>query len=158
MSNTVKAKSWLKNFQLAYVKSGGNPVTDWRVCDGAVSEGAPVVLSTGKVAEAATSSGVLYGIALAAGADGDSIPIAVGDRENVFVGQADAATSGIAPPAECDIAITDSKFYVDIGSSTEDVLHVIGKPESDDESDSTDPGRVYFQIKRSSWDALVSAR
>lgn len=158
MSNAVRAQSWPANFQLAYTKSGGNPVTDWRVCDGAVHSGAPVVLSTGKVAEAGATSGALYGVALAAGADGDSIPIAVGDRENIFVGQADAKTEDIAPPAECDIVKSGDDFLIDIGASVEDVIHVIGKPPEDDQTDTTDCGRVYFQIKRSEWDALVAAR
>jgi hypothetical protein len=164
MSNLVKAKSWAKHFQLAYTHTGAPAVIEHKVVASGetIEQGHPVTISSEQVSLALYTSGALYGIALAPGEAGDTIPIAVGDRNNVFIGQADGATSALSCPFECDI--TDSEgsgegnFEVDVGSSTEDVLWVIGKVPGDLASDATTPPRVFFQILRSQYDGLVAAR
>lgn len=161
MSNAVRAKSWPKNFQFAYTEDGGEPTVDHRtIATGeTILKGDPVVLSSGEIAEAATDSGTLFGIAAAGGSAGDEIMVYVGDRRNVFLGQADGDYSAKTFPFECDIVDDGGDYWlVDIGASVEDVLQCIGKPEGDEADDTTDPGRVYFKIKRSSYDELVAAR
>lgn len=162
MSNAVKAKSWLPHFQLAYTLTGAPPVIEWEVVASGeeIEFGMPVTKASNKVSEATATSGALYGVALAAGDEGDSIPVAVGDRNNVFIGRADAKTDTLDFPMECDIIVdgTTGNFLADVGASAEDVLNVLGKVVGDDDTDTDDPGRVYFQIKRSQWDSLVAAR
>lgn len=161
MSNAVRAKSWPSNFQFAYTVDGGEPTVEHRVIasGNTILKGDPLVLSSGEVAEAATTSGTLYGIAASDGAEGDEIMVYVGDRRNVFIGQADGDYSASNFPFECDIVGDGGDYWlIDIGASVEDVIQCIGKPDGDDDSDTTDPGRVYFKIKRSSYDELVAAR
>ena len=161
MSNSVKANSWLSHFQLAYTLTGAPPVIEWEVvADGEEIEfGMPVTKATNEVSEAVATSGALYGVALSAGIAGDEIMVAVGDRNNVFVGEADAKTDTLTFPMECDIIKDGTKgFLVDIGASEEGVCNVLGKVVDDDDTDTDDPGRVYFQIKRSQWDSIVAAR
>lgn len=159
MSNAVKAKAWASGFSLAYTTTGAPPVIMWHACAAAVKRGDAVILNNLKVQIALATSGTLYGVALASGAVDDVIPIAVGDRNNVFVGQADDKTEIItAFPHECDIIGATGVMKLDIGASVEDVAHCLGYVPGDDKADATVPGRVYFQIKRSSFDELVAAR
>lgn len=160
MSNAVRAKSWAKNFQFAYTVDGGEPTIKWYdVATGeTILKGDPLVLSSGDVAEGASDSGALFGIAGADGDAGDSIPVYVGDRRNVFLVQTDGDYSAKTYPFECDIVADGDYWVADIGASVEDVLHCIGKPDGDEDDDTTDPGRVYCMIKRSEFDALVAAR
>lgn len=162
MSNTVKAKSWLPHFQLAYTTTGAPPVIEWAtIATGETIEmGMPLVIASSEVSEAASNSGALYGVALAAGDAGDKIPVAVGDRNNVFVGRADAKTDSLDFPMECDIVQngTSGNWEADVGASVEDVLQVQGKVVGDDDTDTDNPGRVYFQIKRSQYDEITAAR
>lgn len=162
MGNSVKADAWYKHFRFAYTLNGAVPIVMHHViADGeTIEEGMALTISSNKVSEAASTSGALYGIAGADGDAGDSIPVYVGDRNNVFIGQCDAKTESLSFPMECDIVEdgTTDGHLVDVGASTEDVLHLLGKVPGDDDTDTTDPGRVFFQIKRSQFDALVAAR
>lgn len=159
MSNAKAAKSWPTHFALARTVSK-NPTVIWmEVVTGAVEKGMALKLNSGKVDEAASSTGQLFGIAASDGDVGDVIPVYAGDRNNVFVGQVDNADiSSQTYPAECDIVEVSNEHRVDIGASTEDVLLVLYAESSDDLTDTTDGARVYFQIKRSSYDDLVAAR
>ena len=85
------------------------------------------------------------------------IPVAVADVNTVFVGQADAITSGVTTPDICDIKGATGAQLVDIGASTEKVINILSVVPGDDTSDSTDCGRVYFQIIRSQFDNRVDA-
>lgn len=159
MSNVTKAKSFTKHFALARTVSK-NPTIVWKeVVTAAVEKGMALIITNGKVSEAISTSGQLFGIAGADGAVGDVIPVYAGDRNNVFVGQVDNADiSAVTYPMECDLVEVSNDHRVDIGSSVEDVFLVLG-PETSDTLDDTDAGaRVYFQIKRSQYDDLVAAR
>lgn len=160
MSNAVKAKSWLPHFSLAYTTTGGPPVVEHKVVASGqtIEKGMALTISGDEVSEAAANSGTLFGVALADGDAGDTIPIAVGCAENVFMGKVDADASSISLPLECDIVEVDDEHRVDFGSSTEDVLRVFAKVPGDDFSDTTNLPRVYFSIIRSSYDGRVAAR
>lgn len=160
MSNAVKAKSWLPNLRLAYTLTGAPAPIEWEtVASGeSIVEGGAVTKSFGEISAATATSGSLYGVALAAGEEGDEIPVAVGDRNTVFMGQCDEAIGSNTFPKEADIVITSDEFFVDIGKTTEGVLQAIGAVPGDDTSDGDDPGRVFFVIKRSQYDTLVAAK
>lgn len=160
MSNAVKAKSWAPHFSLAYTTTGGPPVLEHKtVADGeTIEKGMALTISGDEVSEAASTSGALFGIALADGVAEDVIPIAVACPENVFVGQVDADASSISLPLECDLVEVSNEHRVDFGSSTEDVFRVFAKVEGDDFDDTTDLPRVYFSIIRSQYDGRVAAR
>lgn len=159
MANAKAAKSWAPHFSLAYSRSK-NPTVVWmEVATAAVEKGMALDLDGGKVHEAVSTDGQIFGIAGADGAVGDDIPVWAGDRNNVFVGQVDNADiSAQTYPAECDLVEVSTEHRVDIGASTEDVFLVLGPVEEDDLDDTTDGARVYFQVKRSSFDDLVAAR
>jgi hypothetical protein len=159
MANAKAAKSWPKHFALARTVSK-NPTIVWMtVVSAAVEKGMALILSSGKVAEAASNSGQIFGIAAADGDVGDEIPVYAGDRNNVFVGQVDNADiSSQTYPFECDLVEVSNEHRVDVSASVEDVFLVLGPETSDDLDDTTDGARVYFQIKRSSYDDLVAAR
>lgn len=160
MANTVAAKSWPKNFQLAYALTLAPEIIHMEVKNLTVMvNGAAVILDTGEVDLALSTSGTLFGIALA-GLTGDgteTVPVAVGSDKNMFIGQADAATSAVVEAAECDIIIS-TDYFLDIGSSVEDVIRIVTHVLGDDQSDATDPGRLYFQIKRSSFNEYIATR
>jgi len=159
MANAKAAKSWPKHFALAKSRSKNPTIVHKEVVTAAVEKGMALVLSSGKVEEAASNSAQLFGIALADGATEDVIPVAVGDRNNVFIGQVDDADiSSTTFPFECDIVEVSDDHRVDVGASTEDVILVIEPVAEDDLDDTTDGARVYFQIKRSSYDDLVAGR
>lgn len=162
MSNAIKAKSWLKNIRPAYTLHGGPPMILHFVVKTSetILVGDPLVLDAGQVAEAAADSPLLFGVAAepSVGVSGDIIAVWVGSRGTVFVAQSDGDMSSDTFPFECDIVADGSHWAVDVASSAEDVLHVIAPVLGDVLSDTTDPPRAYFQIKRSSFDALVAAR
>lgn len=156
MANTAKAKTWFKSFRVAYTKTGAPPVIVWRTTSEAIYEGDPLVIALNLVSEAAATSGVLYGIALADTASGASCPIAVGDVNTVFMGQADDDTGTLTDlPQLVDIVEGSDGWKVDVGATAERVIRVIDYVPGDDTSDTAEPGRLYFQIHRSSWDELV---
>jgi hypothetical protein len=161
MSNTVRAASWLKGFSLAFTKNGTSPIIEWEtIASGeTIVKGAPVTKASGVISLGATDSGALYGVADADGTAGDVIPVIVGDENNVFQAQADDDTGGISNfPLYCDIVQdADDYWVVNIGTTTEQVLRVIGKVPEDDEDDATVPGRVFFQIHRSQYNGFVAA-
>lgn len=161
MANATKAESWLESFSVAKTTHGGPAqIAYYTIASGeTIRRGDPLVLNAGEVEEAADDSGALLGIAAAAGDAGDEIPVYVATRETIFVVQADGDISSKTYPFECDI-VSDggTGWLADIGSSVEDVLHVIEPVPGDDADDTTDPPRVYCQIKRSQWDELVAAR
>lgn len=160
MSNSVKSKSWVPHFALAYTTTGGPPVIEHKVIASGqtIEKGMALTISSEEVSEAASTSGTLYGIALADGAATETIPVAVGCHTNVFIGRVDADASSLTTPLECDIVEVSNDHRVDIGASTEDVLRVIGKVPGDDFDDTTYLPRVFFQILRSSYDGRVAAR
>lgn len=159
MANLPKAKSWPKGFYPAY-STGGRPTVVWKeVVTTAVKKGDAVIQSSNKVTLALSNSGALYGVAGADGAVGDTIPIYVGDRNTVFIGQVTAAdVSAVAWPIECDIEGGTGEMTINHDASTEDVVYVIGPVPEDDDTDTTTGCRVYFQILRSTYDFLVAAR
>jgi hypothetical protein len=165
MSNTVKAKSWFTRFRPAYTLHGGPPHVEEEVmaASQAIKEGDPVTKASNVVSKGASSSGTIYGVAqetktTTADDEKYKIRVAVADRQTVFCGQADAKTEDIDDLAECDIVASGTKWLIDIGSSVEDVVMVIKHVPDDDQTDDTDPGRLYFIWKRSSWDGLVAAQ
>lgn len=160
MSNLIKAKSWKDRFQCRETVHGGPPHIEWlEVASGeTILDGDPIVLSSGKAAEGAANSGALYGVAGADGDAGDMIPVYVADTENIFEGQADAATSTVTKGLTCDIVGSGTNWLVDIGASVEDVIQVLGCVPGDDTSDSTTPGRVKFIIIRSEYLSLLAAQ
>lgn len=160
MSNAVKSKSWVPHFALAYTTTGGPAVITHEVIASAqtIEKGMALTKASDEVSEAASTSGALYGIALADGVAEDTIPVAVGCSTNVFIGRVDADASSLNVPLECDIVEVSNDHRVDIGASTEDVLRVIGKVPGDDFDDTTYLPRVFFQILRSSYDGRIAAR
>ena len=159
MSNAVKAQSWAKHFSFAFTEHGGPPVImHHEIASGqTIEKGMPLVLADDKVSEGATNSPLLYGMANAPGVAGDFIPVLVGDRGTIFVGQMDADPSALHYPMECDIVEQSTVWKVDVGGSVEDVLLLLMPVPGDDLTDTTDVARVYFKIKRSSYDQLVAA-
>lgn len=159
MANARAAKTWPKHFALDHSRTK-NPVIVFKtVVSADVERGMALVLSSNKVAEAASNSGSLFGIALAAGAVGDSIPVAVGCQENVFIGQVDNADiSALSFPFTCDLVEVSNEHRVDVGASVEDVFNVVEPVSEDDLTDTTDGARVRFQILRSTYDNLVAAQ
>lgn len=160
MSNAKVAKTWPKHFALARSVSKNPTIVYMTIASGnTIEKGMALALSSGEVAEAASTTAQLFGIAAADGDAGDEIPVYAGDRNNVFRGQVDNADiSSQTYPAECDIVEVSGEHRVDIGASVEDVLLVLGPYEEDDLTDTTDGARVEFQIKRSSYDDLVAGR
>lgn len=160
MSNSVKADSWKPRFSIAKTESGGPPVIEYlTVADGeTILEGDPIVLSSGEAAEGAATSGQLYGIAASNGDAGDSIPVWVGNTDNIFIGQADAKTEDIAPGSTCDIVGSGTNWLLDIGASTEDVVIIVDHVPGDADDDSTDCGRLYFKIVRSQYLGYLAAQ
>lgn len=159
MSNAQKAKTWFKSFRIAYTLTGAPPVIAWRTTAEEIFEGDPLTISSNEVSEAAADSDTLFGVAAAHGASGDVIPIWVGDRNNVFIGQADDDTGTLsALPTVCDIVEGSDGWKIDVGNNDEDVVRVLDYVPGDDTSDASEPGRYYFQIERSSWDGLVAAK
>lgn len=160
MSNATAAKSWPTHFQYAYSEGGSDaPVTEYKeVVTGAVERGMPLTLSSGKVTEASATSGTLYGIAGADGEIGDEIPVYVGHEDNVFRGQTDGDHSSSNFPKEADLVEVSTEWRINFDATTEGVVQVIGAVPGDDDSDTDDPGRVYFKILRSSYDGRVSAK
>jgi len=159
MANAIKAKTWLKHFSLAYTLNGNQPTIMWKtVVTAAIEKGMAVILSTNSIAEAASTSGILFGVAAADGEVADVIPVYVADRNNVFVGQVDNADiSAQAFPVACDLVEVSNEHRVDIAESTEKVFTAIAAVSGDTLTDTTDGARVYFQIVRSSFDLLVAA-
>lgn len=159
MANATKAKSWPKGFQLAY-SVGDHPTIVWKT---AVTlgflKGDAVIQSGADVTLALANSGALYGVAGADAAIGDTVPIYVGDRNNVFIGQiTEADVSASAWPLECDIEGATGAMKINHDASTEDVVYIIEAVSEDDQTDTTDGCRVYFQILRSTYDLLIAAR
>ena len=165
MSNAVKATSWFQRFYPAYTLTGGPPVISMEVMAASqdLKVGDPVTKSAGVISKGEATSGAIYGVCLAdmettADDEGYEVPVAVATRNTVFCGQCDAASNGIADLAECDIIASGNAWLIDIGASTEDVVHVIKHVPGDDITDATDYGRLYFVWKRSQYDGLVAAR
>ncbi len=163
MANAAKAKTWFKSFRIAYTKSGSPPIIVWRVAAAAIFEGDPVVISSNQISEAASNSGAIFGIALASitAAEitaGNLCPVYVGDENNVFVGQADDDSGTLADlPQLVDLVEGSDGWKIDVGGTTEQVIRVLDYVTGDDTSDSTTPGRFYFQIHRSQWNEIVTA-
>ena len=159
MANATKAKSWPKSFAPAY-SMGDHFTIVWKtVVTLGFKKGDAVIQSGADVTMAVSNSGALYGIAGADGAIADVVPIFVGDRNNVFIGQVTAAdVSAVAWPIECDIEGGTGAMTINHDASTEDVIYVIEPVSEDDDTDTTDGCRVYFQILRSTYDFLVAAR
>lgn len=153
MANSEKAKSWPKHFAFAYSQGGSDaPIIEWITAASTIEKGMPVALNSGQVEEATATSGQLYGIANNDAESGDDVMVYVGHPDNVFVGQTDGDHSSKNPPFVCDIVQSGTEWRIDFGNNDEDVVNVIKKVPGDDDSDTTDPGRVYFQIHRSSYD------
>ena len=158
MANTVKAKSWLPGFSVAYTLNGGPPLIQWCTVGAvALKKGDSVVMAANVMTIGLSDSPLIYGICLADGDVGAVIPIAVADVNTVFVGQADAITSGVTTPDICDIKGATGAQLVDIGETTEKVVNVLRVVPGDDTADATNIGRVYFQFIRSQFDNRVDA-
>lgn len=159
MANSPKCDSWPTGFAPAY-SIGSHFTVVWKtVVSNAVKKGDAVIQSGADVDLALSNSGALYGVAGADGEVGDTIPIYVGDRNNVFVGQVTAANiSAVDFPIECDIEGGTGAMTINHDASVQDVVYVIGAVAEDDLTDTTDGARVYFQILRSTYDFLVAAR
>lgn len=165
MANTEKAKSWFRRFRVAFTLTGGPPVVEDSplAASQTILEGDPLTISSGDISEATALSGAIYGVAAetattTAADEGTEIGVYVADRVNIFVGQANAASSGINDGSECDIVVSSNVWRLNIGASTKGVALVVGHVTGDDTSDSTDYGRLHFVWKRSQWDALVAAK
>lgn len=159
MANTVKARSWERRFTPAFTLNGGPPAITYLVVAAGetILKGDPIVLSSGEAAEGAANSGALYGFAGHDAAATETLMVYVADTNTVFKGQADAKTEDIADGAECDIVGSGTNWLIDIGASVEDVIKVFGHVPDDDQTDNTTPGRLLFQVKRSSFNDLLAA-
>ena len=159
MANLIAARSWVKGFQPAY-SMGDHFTIVWKTAVTlGFKKGDAVIQSGADVTLALSNSGALYGVAGADAAIGDTVPIFVGDRNNVFVGQITAAdVSASAWPLECDIEGGTGAMLVNHDASTEDVIYIIEPVAEDDKTDTTTGCRVYFQILRSTYDLLIAAR
>lgn len=156
MANTVKAKSWLPGFSVAYTLNGGPPLIQWCTVGAAtLKKGDSVVMGANVLTIGLANSPLIYGVCLAGGLTGEVIPVAVADVNTVFVGQADGVTSGVTTPDVCDIIGATGAQLVDIGEATELVVNVLRVVPGDDTADATDCGRVYFQFIRSQFDNRV---
>ncbi len=158
MANTVKVKSWLPGFSVAYTLNDAPEHIVYRTVGAtALKKGDSVVLGANVLTIGLSNSPLIYGVCLSDGAIGAVIPIAVADVNTVFVGQADEITSGVTAPDICDIKGGTGAQLVDIGENTEKVVNVLRVVPGDDTSDATDIGRVYFQFIRSQFDNRVDA-
>jgi len=164
MSNAVKAKSWpVGGLEPHRTTHGGPPFcTELPVAASqTIAIGDPVILSSGEVAIATASSGLLYGVATeavttTAGDEKTPIKVAVGGLAagNIFRVQqkASTASSALVVGTAYDLVGSTGAFYIDSGNVDEKVLVVIDHVSGDDTSDTTDPGRVEVVIARSSFD------
>lgn len=166
MSNSPKSDTWLPGFSDVKTTHGGPPTIEAIATDPAstaIAIGDPVTISSGLISVASATSATLYGVAMeaatAAECDaGKIIDIAVGIRSNIFVGQCSGRSDGVDIGGECDIEGSTGAFYVNEDASTEGVLLIINHVLGDDQTDTSDCGRVEFVIKRSQYDALVAGK
>ena len=78
MANTVKAKSWLPGFSVAYTLTGAPPVIEWcTVGATALKKGDSVIMGSSVMTIGLSNSPLLYGVCLADGDIGALIPVAV---------------------------------------------------------------------------------
>lgn len=167
MGNSARAKSWFPNVILAYTKTGSPAAIKYHTVKTGVQleTGVPVIKDDLDVDAATAESGTIYGFTIAPG-DGDSsdpfektIPIILADRNHVFMARADEETDTIsALPLLCDLVNSDGHWRADIGANEEDVLRVVNLVEGDDDEDDDEPGRVLFEVHRSSYDGLIAAK
>ena len=164
MSNQTRYSSWIqKLFPFRTIHEGPFLVEKQPVAASQeITRGDPVTISGGELSIATGSSGAIYGVAaedVTTTEDDEKTPclVWVADRSTIFIGVADAATSGIDDGAVCDIQVSSGKWTLNIGTSTESVVRVIQHVSGDDTSDSTYPGRLEFIWERSLYDNLVAA-
>lgn len=165
MSNATRYATWIKKFFVFRTTHGGPPLLMWQptAASQTITRGDPVTISSSAVSLGAANSGAIYGVAAGdvtttAADEGTTVPIWVADRSNIFVGVANAASSGIEEGAECDIAVSSGAWSLNIGASTEGVAEIVQHVEGDSTSDSTYYGRLEFVWKRSQYDNLVAAK
>jgi hypothetical protein len=149
-----------KKFSVAKTTTGGPElVRRYPVKSGSTIEvGDPVFLDTDTVVLPDETHSFLLGVSLedGVGADGDSVLVAVGDRNTIFMGMLNQAGTDYEDEiTPCDIVVSGTDFQIDPDANTQDVLQLIGQVEGDDLTDTTNPPRFYFQILRSQWDSLV---
>jgi len=165
MSNLVRKNTWFQRFSVAFTTTGDPPIVLMEVMAASqtLKVGDPVTKAAGVITKGTDTSGQIYGVCLGAAVttaanEGTQIPVAVADRNTVFVAQANGATNTIADGAECDIVSSGNTWKLEINASTEDVAKIVKHVPGDDITDATYPGRLYFIWVRSQWDNLVAAQ
>ena len=161
--NLVKAKSWFQRFAVAFTLTGSPALVLHKpvAASQTIRVGDPVTISGGELSTGLATDNLMYGVAMGnvvttAGNELTDCPVAVADRNTVFVGQADAASNGINDGAECDIIASGTSWLVDIGASLKGVCLIVGHVPGDIVADATTAGRLHFIWKRSQWDLLVA--
>lgn len=155
MSNASKVGSWFQRFSVAYTTTGGPSVMQEfpTAASQTITVGAPLTLNTatGEVSVATATSTEILGVAASAVTTTASdektiVKVWLAVASNVFIGQSDAATSGLHEGgAAAGIRVSSGKWMIDIGDDNNtDVVLVLAKVPGDDESDNTYPGRYYF--------------
>lgn len=174
MSNAVKADTWFVRFRPAKSLDGAPPRLFWKptAASQTIVEGDPVTIntSTGEVSLAVgtggTASETIYGVAAGnvtttASDEKTQLPIWVADRNTIFVGQCDDASTTLEDGTLCDIVSSGSgaarTWKVDVGTTSTKVVTILEHVGGDSTSDTTDPGRVLFQFGKSSFDRLSSS-
>lgn len=162
MSNLVRAKSWLPNIQLAYPDTNTSPEIVWKLIEAAtsdVAQGAPVIATAAArtVTLATAASAAIYGIAMAAGVAGDTIPVLAANQDSLFMCKANAALNTITVlPLACDLAVAAGVWSVNPGAVLVKAVYIIDVMPGDDETDTVTFGRVLFHINKSSYSNLTT--
>jgi hypothetical protein len=174
MSNAVKADTWFPRFRAAKTYSGAPPALEWypAAASQTIVEGDPLTIdtSTGKVSIAvgtegsasATILGVAAGNVTTTSSDeGTEVAVWVANRDTIFIGACDDDSGTLADGTLCDIISSGSgtsrTWKIDVGTQSTNVVTILRHVGGDSTSDTTDPGRVYFQFGKSSFDRLSSA-
>lgn len=151
MSNAQKAATWLPRFCFQRTITGGPPEMETRVVAASqtIKVGDPLVLNAGKIEKADAADTKIYGVSASnvtttAADEGYLCTAYVANDDSVFTAQCDAASSGIADGATCDIIASGTSWLLDIGASVTDVVLVKKHVDGDDTSDAVDFGRLEF--------------
>ena len=93
-----------------------------------VYPGYPVVLSSGKIAVAASGQSSLVGIAAGYGTAGQTIPVWVADDKTTFFIKSKAGSVAVtAIGSTYDLDLTSDVYTIDTSSSTQNLFLVLGK-------------------------------
>jgi hypothetical protein len=102
-----------------------------------IAKGDPVIISSGQIAIATTTSAEICGVAAqaSASADAGTLIAIYDDPDTVFFVRADADASSLAIGTHCDLDGSTGAFQLDVAGSTYDILNYLGTKPNDDNSE-----------------------